>query len=260
MKRDEVKVGSIYSVKVSGALAAVRLDHEQKDDTIRRHSALRGNYVARKASTSWRGTNLRTGREVYIRSAAKLRCELVENPAWTTSSPSTTPRFLRKEKSTMSIKPRRTNPTQYDLTVEYRGHHAEGETKDTASEKEVTVTRSHSWEPDFSEGEPPSDNKTCGVCGTEHTGVVTSTKELTPDRSLKLRNHSPTGFSWGYGGSGPAQLALAILLDFTNDEMLAQNLYQDFKFKCIATIDQAADFVITGNTIAAFIAEKVKAA
>lgn len=30
---------------------------------------------------------------------------------------------------------------------------------------------------------------------------------------LELRNHSPTGFEWGYGGSGPAQLALAIVCD-----------------------------------------------
>ena len=34
-------------------------------------------------------------------------------------------------------------------------------------------------------------------------------------RALRLRldlfNHSPTGFEWGYAGSGPVQLALAIL-------------------------------------------------
>lgn len=29
-----------------------------------------------------------------------------------------------------------------------------------------------------------------------------------------IRNHSPSGFEWGYGGSGPAQLALAILADY----------------------------------------------
>jgi hypothetical protein len=29
----------------------------------------------------------------------------------------------------------------------------------------------------------------------------------------QIRNHSPTGFEWGYNGSGPAQLALAILAD-----------------------------------------------
>src|SRR2546423_1244722 len=27
-------------------------------------------------------------------------------------------------------------------------------------------------------------------------------------------NHSPNGFEWGYSGSGPAQLALAIMADF----------------------------------------------
>ena len=30
-------------------------------------------------------------------------------------------------------------------------------------------------------------------------------KPLSPRPSWKLRNHSPDGFAWGYGGSGPAQ-------------------------------------------------------
>jgi len=35
-------------------------------------------------------------------------------------------------------------------------------------------------------------------------------ERLTPEReSLELVNHSPSGFEWGYGGSGPAQLALS---------------------------------------------------
>jgi hypothetical protein len=33
------------------------------------------------------------------------------------------------------------------------------------------------------------------------------------DPRTDLRNHSPDGFEFGYGGSGPAQLALAILAD-----------------------------------------------
>ena len=37
-------------------------------------------------------------------------------------------------------------------------------------------------------------------------------REVRPERSLRVRNHSPDGFSWGDGGSGPAQLALALLL------------------------------------------------
>lgn len=42
--------------------------------------------------------------------------------------------------------------------------------------------------------------------------VVIEGQVLRPDRSLAVRTHSPTGFSWGYAGSGPAQLSLAILL------------------------------------------------
>lgn len=52
------------------------------------------------------------------------------------------------------------------------------------------------------------------------------------NKSLKIRNHSPTGFEWGYGGSGPAQLALAILLDYIPSR--AEKLYQKFKFDIIA--------------------------
>jgi hypothetical protein len=58
-------------------------------------------------------------------------------------------------------------------------------------------------------------------------------KLLRPERSQKIRNHSPDGFNWGYGGSGPAQLALAILLQYMNEEE-ACNYYQDFKFKVVA--------------------------
>ncbi|SRR5258708_5164467 len=53
---------------------------------------------------------------------------------------------------------------------------------------------------------------------------------------LDLRNHSPTGFEWGYGGSGPSQLALAILADFFGDDQRALALYQEFKWRAIAVI------------------------
>lgn len=55
---------------------------------------------------------------------------------------------------------------------------------------------------------------------------------------LDLRNHSPTGFAWGYGGSGPAQLALAILADVLLEtdagDTLAIRYHHDFKFDVIA--------------------------
>lgn len=46
---------------------------------------------------------------------------------------------------------------------------------------------------------------------------------------LDLRDHSPTGFAWGYGGSGPAQLSLAILAEVIQDDDAALDLYQQFK-------------------------------
>ena len=51
---------------------------------------------------------------------------------------------------------------------------------------------------------------------------------------LDLFNHSPIGFSWGYGGSGPAQLALALLADALGDDDRAIRLHQGFKFRVVA--------------------------
>lgn len=59
---------------------------------------------------------------------------------------------------------------------------------------------------------------------------------LNPQRSQNIRNHSPDGFEWGYGGSGPAQLTLAILLDALpgNSQPLAERFYQKFKADIVA--------------------------
>jgi hypothetical protein len=54
------------------------------------------------------------------------------------------------------------------------------------------------------------------------------------DFRLDLRNHSPTGFDWGYCGSGPAQLALAILAHHCDSNEEALDLYQRFKWAVIA--------------------------
>ena len=46
---------------------------------------------------------------------------------------------------------------------------------------------------------------------------------------LDIRNHSPTGFEWGYGGSGPAQLALALVADCCGREFAVPSIYQKVK-------------------------------
>lgn len=59
---------------------------------------------------------------------------------------------------------------------------------------------------------------------------------LYPQPSQEAWNHSPDGFEWGYGGSGPAQLALALLLDVTGDRALSLRLHQTFKWERIAPL------------------------
>ena len=59
--------------------------------------------------------------------------------------------------------------------------------------------------------------------------------KLNPQNSLEYVNHSPDGFNWGYFGSGPAQLAFAILLEVFGKEV-AFNNYENFKFKFIGKL------------------------
>ena len=64
-----------------------------------------------------------------------------------------------------------------------------------------------------------------------------------------IKNHSPTGFCWGYGGSGPAQLALALLCDATGDVKLAERYYMRFKDLVIAALNMDADFRLSAIEI-----------
>ncbi len=80
-------------------------------------------------------------------------------------------------------------------------------------------------------------------------------KRLSPRKSQKIFNHSPDGFNWGYGGSGPAQLALALLLLVT-DQNIAVRLHQDFKWEFVAKFPQS-DFK-TEVELAGWVAGAVK--
>ena len=71
--------------------------------------------------------------------------------------------------------------------------------------------------------------------GAGHQLVTKDDDFLDPAPSQKIWNHSPNGFSWGYQGSGPAQLALALLYDVTRDKDIAVRLHQDFKRAFVAT-------------------------
>lgn len=64
--------------------------------------------------------------------------------------------------------------------------------------------------------------------------------------------HSPDGYEWGYVGSGPAELALNILLLFT-DYHTANPLYHDFKQEFLAGLPREGG-VINATLIQAWLA------
>lgn len=85
-------------------------------------------------------------------------------------------------------------------------------------------------------------------------------KFLNERPSQKLWNHSPTGFEWGYGGSGPAQLALAILFDVLLRQGVDRKeageraiaLHQQFKFAHVASWNRAG-FLISSAAVLEWI-------
>nr|WP_245333082.1 DUF6166 domain-containing protein [Halarchaeum solikamskense] len=83
---------------------------------------------------------------------------------------------------------------------------------------------------------------------------LTEHRHFNPDRSLDVVRHSPSGFKWGYGGSGPAQLACALLLDYYDDATFAREHDQAFKSTVVSglTCDGPDDvWHLTGTEIEA---------
>jgi hypothetical protein len=118
-------------------------------------------------------------------------------------------------------------------------------------------------------GIPEERTKTGGrrVDVEDETGAATP---LNPRNDLC--NHSPNGFEWGYEGSGPAQLALAILADHlegrsellgvprpTKEDSkafagrLALRLHQSFKHQVIAHLEQGELFVLHESDVATYV-------
>ena len=96
------------------------------------------------------------------------------------------------------------------------------------------------------------------VDGTPVVLNLTTHERLSPNRSLGLVRHSPAGFDWGYVGSGPAQLACALLLDYTDDETVAEKHYIQFRDDVVSQLvcDGPADcWHLTGEDIEAALAE-----
>ena len=77
------------------------------------------------------------------------------------------------------------------------------------------------------------------------------------DPHFEVINKSPTGFAWGYGGSGPAQLAFALLAAVIGTERASNpSLFQRYKFDVIGKLDKDKGFVITEDEIKKWVRDR----
>jgi uncharacterized protein DUF6166 len=104
----------------------------------------------------------------------------------------------------------------------------------------------HDWE-----GKP-----TCSTCMVE---VHTRRRRRPLRLRLDIRCHSPTGFEWGYGGSGPAQLALALVADACGRKYAVAPIYQRVKAAIVAGLPHAGWTLTQGQVILAVEAAKRQA-
>lgn len=84
----------------------------------------------------------------------------------------------------------------------------------------------------------------------------TTVSDLETNVQRSLYRHSPTGFNFGYAGSGPADLALNICRMFAANPDDADGIYQTFKFRfCGASGDANGRLTIPVSDIENFFRE-----
>lgn len=84
--------------------------------------------------------------------------------------------------------------------------------------------------------------------GVARTRVVTFDGDPL-DPCFDIYNHSPNGFAWGYGGSGPSQLALALVMHRLQHRDLALRLYPSFKYAVVENLPQDQDWTLTEEQV-----------
>ena len=83
----------------------------------------------------------------------------------------------------------------------------------------------------------------------QENAVYIDEARISTANSRRLRDHAPDGgVSWGYGGSGPSQLALALLLHFGATDKEALTFYQELKRDVIATLPPS-DFIMEDERV-----------
>ena len=78
-----------------------------------------------------------------------------------------------------------------------------------------------------------------GIAETRH--IYIDNVYLDPNDSYRIFKSSPDGFNWGYGGSGPTQLAVGILLKYKPANWVGEN-YIKFRDEVISKLPFGKDF------------------
>ena len=117
--------------------------------------------------------------------------------------------------------------------------------------EEITAERYEElgWEPDAAE-QMVKEGQT-----EERVYVAEDGKEKLLDPDEESKERSPSGFAWGYHGSGPTALARSILVDYT-EAPPDPSLVIEFRDAKIATLDQDEEFDLDGDEIAEFLRER----
>ncbi len=108
-------------------------------------------------------------------------------------------------------------------------------------------------------------NKYGGEDSSYYVTVSNGREICALDLRQDILNHSPDGACWGYGGSGPSQLALGLIADVLMDtiddpEELKNKLfscYQKFKFEVVVALDQGKGWTLTSEYISDWIDKNV---
>jgi hypothetical protein len=100
--------------------------------------------------------------------------------------------------------------------------------------------------------DPPAEPHFRGYRTSGGTIIVRTVPGDVLNPRFDLWNHSPDGFNWGYGGSGPAQLSLAMLAHVAGDDNLAVKLHQQFKADVVCGLDHEG-WYLTLSAVRAWI-------
>lgn len=83
-------------------------------------------------------------------------------------------------------------------------------------------------------------------------GILTQGVGMLPPR-LDLMNSGGDGFAWGYGGGGPAQLAVALIAHATGSDKIAKEWYHQFLLDVVMRLNKEEPWAMSDGVVRAVV-------